>query len=700
MSNQQTQHQQYYGVGSINKQYVALLGAELVQSFINWSFLVEFISVIWFYPMGFMGFTGWEAALLAIFSPILLGIGFVNRFVTRNNLYIRLVGQLIGFFAIYPYLIVKENISKDSFAVFSNPHVTKTFFISVAIGIDWLAQCNRFLVRPSTTGVQSSPYSRHERGVFAYALAVVLHAVIRLPYISINPFMTYWNWIIFGIILTVGWFVVLIGEQTGSSSSSSSSSGVLHVSEPSSPLFTGIGLGGLIFTNQLLFSTYGLIPRWVDFGPFPAGLLVIFGLMVGTAMNRKRELVTSTNYQIIAGVAATVFGLCSGSYALPIGFVGLVSGAYLGIYVSSLWLTVIGKVANTEKPGRLFLSTMITYTVLLFWAIYVVSYKFIPWWLGSNLLRERHQTLILACILSIVIGIYYKGNKGLGSPKKDRSSKEPTYPNRETFNFLFALGVLMLLFSVNRAITHPTQASVAGHHYQRNLTQTSVELTAPKEIKSMIWTIHFGYDNFGRNSFSNITEAIASHGANVIGLLESDLSRVMTSNRDLLEYLASELHMHSDFGPAPSENTWGCALLSVFPIESSKHIILPSPEGELACLIDAVIRVDDTPVNIIVTHFGNTEDVEDRRLQAEGAHDIVKANNMPTVFLSYITEKTGGDNYKKIRSSGLEDTTNERRYCQYIFFKDLEMTKFQRWGCGDISDTEAQLAHFKPKKNI
>lgn len=37
-------------------------------------------------------------------------------------------------------------------------------------------------------------------------------------------------------------------------------------------------------------------------------------------------------------------------------------------------------------------------------------------------------------------------------------------------------------------------------------------------------------------------------------------------------------------------------------------VILPSPQGELACLIDADLEVNGTLVNVLVTHFGNTED--------------------------------------------------------------------------------------------
>ena len=57
-----------------------------------------------------------------------------------------------------------------------------------------------------------------------------------------------------------------------------------------------------------------------------------------------------------------------------------------------------------------------------------------------------------------------------------------------------------------------------------------------------------------------------------------------------------------------------------------ERILLPSPEGEIACLIDANLRVNNSIVRVIVTHFGNTEDELDRRLQTETAAALMKVN--------------------------------------------------------------------------
>jgi hypothetical protein len=83
----------------------------------------------------------------------------------------------------------------------------------------------------------------------------------------------------------------------------------------------------------------------------------------------------------------------------------------------------------------------------------------------------------------------------------------------------------------------------------------------------------------------------------VLGILETDGMRTLIDNRDITEWISSKLHWfvsfcsvffltcffprYSDFGPTSAQNTWGCAFLSAYPIESVDRIIMPSPDGEL-----------------------------------------------------------------------------------------------------------------------
>lgn len=89
-----------------------------------------------------------------------------------------------------------------------------------------------------------------------------------------------------------------------------------------------------------------------------------------------------------------------------------------------------------------------------------------------------------------------------------------------------------------------------------------------------------------------------------VGLLESDLQRVIGGFRDMTQFLAEDLGMYVDYGPGPNKHTWGAALLSKFPIINSTHHLLPSPVGELAPAIHATLDIYGQMIDVIVSHNG------------------------------------------------------------------------------------------------
>jgi len=191
-------------------------------------------------------------------------------------------------------------------------------------------------------------------------------------------------------------------------------------------------------------------------------------------------------------------------------------------------------------------------------------------------------------------------------------------------------------------------------------------------------------------------------GANTIGLVESDSMRPFNGNRDLVEYLEEHLHMYSDYGSSTMNDTWGCALLSVYPILRADRYNQPSPDGEIACLIDASLDVgNEEVVDVIVTHFGNTEHNRDRDLQARAVVERIEAKKKigqdKVVWLGYLTDRPGGPNYKKFIKSGLVDVSpkEDDRYCLYLFHMGMDIKNFERIEMTEnISDTEIQIADF------
>jgi hypothetical protein len=157
--------------------------------------------------------------------------------------------------------------------------------------------------------------------------------------------------------------------------------------------------------------------------------------------------------------------------------------------------------------------------------------------------------------------------------------------------------------------------------------------------------------------------------------------------------------MYVDYGPGPNKHTWGCALLSKFPIINSTHHLLPSPVGELAPAIHATVDAYGELVDIFVFHSGQEEDPEDRRLQSEYLAKLMGSSNRPSILLSYLVTKPKEGNYNTYVSetSGMRDIdpSDWDRWCEYILYKNLRRIGYARVSRSTITDTELQVS-FSP----
>eukprot|EP01112_Ceratiomyxa_fruticulosa_P015782 TRINITY_DN4691_c0_g2_i1.p1 TRINITY_DN4691_c0_g2~~TRINITY_DN4691_c0_g2_i1.p1 ORF type:complete len:702 (-),score=106.65 TRINITY_DN4691_c0_g2_i1:3-2108(-) len=670
------------------------LVAEIILGFVFWSVFLEFISVLWFFPLELMGFSGWEGILVILFTPVLSASRKISSLLDNHFYKFRLVALLAGLLAFNSsfqqwYVRYYLQYRKISFTV--HPNGIRLLLVSVTVGFEWLSFARRWVTADKDTV---------DRNVWGFLLGFLAQAIVRMAFYTLNPFLLWDTPNILCMVAVVLSVFYLLREER----SSLSEANMKKDRSPYDPKFdthsksestqatlsvcflNGMGLGTLIFLTQTMFSAHGVLPRWLEIDPFPYGIFVLFGFAVGIVQSYSEFNISASSSLKWAALTGIFGSLLVGLAQLNLipKWVGLVGGALLGAYTASQWVPIVRNFSTIGRPSITMLFAFITYVVLLFWAIEVVAFKFLPWFLGSNFFRERQNSMIFVSAILIAIARF-------GTVK----IKERPYwfIRREQVVGLTAVFLLLAVPAVTYRVARIS-------HFDPDSTIASTQpLNDPTQIKAMVWNIHFGYDHYGRSNFERVADSIRREKINVLGIMESDLTRLFTSNRDFVEYLETELQMYSDFGPSTTENTWGCALITAFPIINVTRAVLPSPEGELACLLDATLNVSGTAVTVLVTHFGNTEDKLDRDLQTEAMVEVSKSKTTPTIFLGYITDKPHSVNYSKLVKSGLVDTTTDRnRYCQYVFYKPgdkgMSLTNFYRWDSRDLSDTEGQIGEF------
>ncbi|KAG1725361.1 uncharacterized protein EDB91DRAFT_1239861 [Suillus paluster] len=323
---------------------------------------------------------------------------------------------------------------------------------------------------------------------------------------------------------------------------------------------------------------------------------------------------------------------------------GFVGGLNLAVFVMS------------NKAGRTYFTAFFVTVLLILADVWTVAYAFVP---GGTYLRER-------------------------------SDLKRTVPNTVPSSAGFLARHLLTLFSLSAVLVTIYRWAPIGPIPYKSGTGL---------FNAGIWTVHFGIDNIGHDSQRLIRDL--NMELDVIGLLETDLHRPVYGNRDLTRLALEDLGYYVDLGPGPNMHTWGAALLSKFPIVHSQHHLLPSPHGELAPAIEAVLDVYGTEVTVVVSHNGQEQDPLDRELQSEElARIMAKSYPRPVIFLGYVVTKPHASRpapYEILVHDGIVhdiDPEDWDRWCEYILYRGLYRTAYARVSRGIVTDTELQIGQF------
>ncbi|OAA56063.1 calcofluor white hypersensitive protein [Cordyceps fumosorosea ARSEF 2679] len=624
--------------------------ADIYHGFVFWSMLTSLGLLVWYFPLWHMGISGYEAFVMSTISPFLLCISPLRSLVVNN---LRIV-HLLSLSGVGAYLVLDP--------------VYRLFTVGFAVAMSCLGWVG-------TLSSESIHEARFESKVLGLLIGLILSSTAKFAWTTNNPIWPImhaanggWN----GTGLALGVLAALRFTRRAPLSSGSA-----PYKMPGSVFLSACGVGGLFFALHSLLSDTSTMILWVWEG-FPVrgpyfsthGWFTLAAMSVGVFIGISRPNLAGSWLTFGAGSLGALFLTLYSHWA------GYYGGLALTVYIMAAAVPLLSA-ASKKSPAATFGLGFLIYNFMVLFHVWVVAYAFVP---GGPLVREHTDWVMLSMMLLVGAGVL---NFNSSKPKQAAPRRSSPSQHRK-YNMVSTL-VVNILFMCAAFMRFPTNDYKPYHAEDRVLT-------------AGIWTIHFSLDNDMWSSEYRMRDLIKELELDVVGLLESDLQRIIMGNRDTTQFLAEDLGMYVDYGPGPNKHTWGAALLSKFPIVESKHHLLPSPVGELAPAIHATLDVYGELVDVFVFHSGQEEDPEDRRLQSEYLAKLMGSTPRPAILLSYLVTNPLQGNYNTYVSetSGMHDVdpTDWDRWCEYILFKRLKRVGYARVSRSTITDTELQVAKF------
>ena len=539
--------------------------------------------------------------------------------------------------------------------------------LTVSIGVS--SSC---LAWSATWYAERSSAARLEARTLAWSIGLIMSSLAKFANRTNNPLWPIVN------ADNGGWnklgFILAVAAVLRSNPRVTDNRGGVGVSDGStkSPVLAGLGLAGVLFGLHSLLSDSSTMIFWVWEG-FPVrGPIAVHGVITLLLMGGGVFHYLYLQGKAVNWVSFIVLGFGAFLVTSFSHWTGYFGASCMALELVSMSPPLI--ISAVHHGPLAFGLGFLIYNIMVLAHVWVVAYAFVP---GGPLMREHTDWVMITMVLLIGAGIIVipKSNRKLRS---SRSSRLKSY-------YVYILAGLELLAISVSYLRFPTNDYLPYHKEN-------------KVITAGIWTVHFSLDNDMWSSERRMRDLIKELEIDVIGLLETDLQRIIMGNRDTTQYLAEDLGMYVDAGPGPNKHTWGAALLSKFPIVNSTHHLLPSPVGELAPAIHATLDAYGELVDIVVFHSGQEEDPEDRRLQSEYLSKLMRESPRPLILLSYLVIKPQEGNYNTYvgEKSSMKDIdpTDWDRWCEYILYKGIKRTGYARVSRSTITDTELQVSDF------
>jgi endonuclease/exonuclease/phosphatase family metal-dependent hydrolase len=250
----------------------------------------------------------------------------------------------------------------------------------------------------------------------------------------------------------------------------------------------------------------------------------------------------------------------------------------------------------------------------------------------------------LAAVLLAAAAVVAMGGAGLPGrdPGAIETRRRPPGSARP-YLLLVGVGVVLLLAPVLSWVTAPGPVVAAPG----------------PAVRVMSYNLHFGFDIRGWSDLEGIARVIQASGAEVVGLQEVSRGWYVNGSTDMLAWLQRRLRMpHARFAGA-SDELWGNAVLSRYPVVASEVMQLPREGVPLRrnALGVALDLGGGRRLDVVVTHLHHVEGPEGARVRLAQLPPLLErvAGRPATVLLGDLNAEPGSAEIALVRQAGLTD---------------------------------------------
>ena len=381
------------------------------------------------------------------------------------------------------------------------------------------------------------------------------------------------------------------------------------------------GIGPALFLHALVWQNLGWQAVLGGRSQEAALLLVMVGNLAALAAGTAAALAPEARWPV---TAAAIVGL---AVAVALGGEATAAAGVLGQAAAAVLLVVIvrrsGAAAGLGPTAAAWTAGMGLFVLLVF-AYYAVYVLVLP--VGNE---------PLPAVAAALVGLAAAGAMRVGPDRgPQRRDLVPAW-----------VGVALL------AVPLLSWATAPG----------PVEATPgpARPVRVLSYNLHFGFDVRGWSDLEGLAQAIEATGAEVVGLQEVSRGWYINGSTDMLDWLQRRLRMpHARFAGA-SDEIWGNAVLSRYPILSAE--VTPLPREGVPLRRNALgVEVDlgeGRRLRVVVTHLHHVEGPDGARVRLAQLPRLLEtvAGRPAIVLLGDFNADPGSAEIALVRAAGLTD---------------------------------------------